>query len=272
VPSQQPTLIAQISDLHIKRPGERVAGRVDTAAALQRCIAELNRLRPRPALVVISGDICDTPSAEEYDHARRLLEALEIPFVLTAGNHDDRAQLRAAFPQADAAGTDAINLVRSVGELDVVIADTSVPRAAHGFLEADTLHWLDATLSSAPDRPALLFMHHPPFVAGIAHMDANNLRNAGELGAIAGRHKRLQLIATGHLHRAISTSFAGIQTTVCPAPNHAIALDLEDRLPLSFQIEPPAFHLHVHFADAGFGTVVTHLIPIGDFDGPHPFR
>jgi 3',5'-cyclic AMP phosphodiesterase CpdA len=266
-----PTLIAQISDLHIKRPGGRVAGRVDTAMALRRCVAELNRLTRRPALVVISGDICDTPNADEYDHAHQLLDALEIPYVLTAGNHDDRAQLRAAFPQTGVADTDAINLIRSVGDVDVVIADTSVPRAAHGLLDVATLRWLDATLASTPDRPALLFLHHPPFGAGIAHMDANHLRNAGDLGALAERHGRLRLIAAGHLHRAISTSFAGIQTTVCPAPNHAIALDLEDRLPLSFKIEPPAFHLHAHFSDMGFGRVVTHLIPIGDFDGPHPF-
>ena len=46
-----PTLIAQISDLHIKRPGALAYGQVDTAAALTRCVAALNRFRPRPELV-----------------------------------------------------------------------------------------------------------------------------------------------------------------------------------------------------------------------------
>jgi 3',5'-cyclic AMP phosphodiesterase CpdA len=265
-------LIAQISDLHIKRPGELVAGRVDTTAALRKCIVELNRLSPRPDLVVISGDLCDTPHPDEYRHLRGLLAALEIPFVATAGNHDNRQQLRAALPQTDMAGASAINLARSIGGIDVLLADTSVPGAPHGFLEPETIQWLDATLSAPSDRPALLFIHHPPFVAGIVKMDANNLRNMDALAALAARHKRLRLIATGHLHRAISTSFAGVQTTVCPAPNHAIALDIEDRLPLSFRIEPPAFHLHVHWPDQNLGRVVTHLIPIGDFQGPYPFR
>ena len=93
-----PTLIAQISDLHIKRPGELAYGRVDTAAALSRCVRELNRFTPRPELVVISGDLADTPTKEEYDHLKTLLAPLEIPFVAIPGNHDERTLLRAALP------------------------------------------------------------------------------------------------------------------------------------------------------------------------------
>ena len=58
----KPILIAQISDLHIKAPGQLAYGKVDTAAALQRCIETLNAFEPRPDLVVISGDLVDTPT------------------------------------------------------------------------------------------------------------------------------------------------------------------------------------------------------------------
>jgi Icc protein len=36
-------------------------------------------------------------------------------------------------------------------------------------------------------------------------------------------------------------------------------------------VEPPAFHLHTWFPGEGFGNLVTHQVPIGEFDGPHPF-
>lgn len=72
----KPILIAQISDLHIKAPAELAYGKVDTAAALIRCVAALNALAPRPHLVVISGDLVDSPSAEEYAHLERLLAPL----------------------------------------------------------------------------------------------------------------------------------------------------------------------------------------------------
>ncbi len=267
-----PTLIAQISDLHIKRPGELAYRHVDTAAALSRCVDELNRFSPRPDLIVISGDLADTPAKEEYDHLKTLLAPLEIPFVAIPGNHDDRGWMRAALPEQPYVQPDgALNLATSVGDLDIVLLDSSVPGASHGLLDADTLRWLDTMLGAAPKRPALLFLHHPPFVTGIGHMDVQNLRNAADLAAVLRRHKRTRLIAAGHVHRSVLTMFAGVAAAICPAPNHAVALDLDARMPPSFKIEPPAFHLHVWFPDKDFGNVVTHLVPIGDFDGPHPF-
>ena len=65
--------IAQISDLHIKPPGSLAYGRVDTAKALERCIATLNEFDPAPDFVVISGDLADTPTAEEYQYLLSLI-------------------------------------------------------------------------------------------------------------------------------------------------------------------------------------------------------
>jgi 3',5'-cyclic-AMP phosphodiesterase len=268
----KPVLIAQISDLHIKPPGSLAYGRVDTASALERCVAALNAFRPRPDLAVISGDLADTPMAEEYEHLKRLLARLELPFVGIPGNHDSRELMRAAFPDADYAfASGSLNQRVAVGGLDLVLLDSSVAGKPHGELDAATLQWLDATLASSPDRPALLSLHHPPFATGIWHMDRQNLLNAGELATVVKRHPRVQLIACGHVHRATLAMFAGIPSTICPAPNHAVDLDLAQLREPSFKVEPPAFHLHSWFPGERFGSVVTHQVPIGDFDGPHPF-
>jgi 3',5'-cyclic-AMP phosphodiesterase len=270
--SARPILIAQISDLHIKRPGEIAYGRVDTAAALTRCVEALNRFVPQPDLVVISGDLVDTPAVSAYGHLKRLLAPLRIPVAAVPGNHDGRGMLRDVWPDHPYAPSGgALNSARSVGDLDVLLIDSSVPGAPYGMLDGDTLAWLDATLGASATRPALLFLHHPPFTTGIGHMDAQNLRNASDLAAILGKHKRARLVAAGHIHRSTLTTFAGIAATICPAPNHAVALDLDGHLPSSFVVEPPAFHLHAWFSGENFGRVVTHWVPIGDFDGPHPF-
>jgi len=268
----KPVRIAQISDLHIKPPGSLAYGRVDTAKALERCVTALNQFRPRPDLVVISGDLADTPTADEYEHLKRLLDGLELPFVGIPGNHDSRELMRAAFPQAAYAfPSGPLNQSVATGGLDLVLLDSNVHAKPHGELDAATLRWLDATLASSPDRPALVFLHHPPFKTGIWHMDRQNLLNASEFASIVRRHPRVQLIAAGHVHRATFTMFAGAPATICPAPNHAVDLDLAELREPSFKVEPPAFHLHSWFPGEGFGSVVTHQIPIGDFDGPHPF-
>jgi 3',5'-cyclic AMP phosphodiesterase CpdA len=270
--SPQRVLIAQISDLHIKPAGMRAYRRVDTAAALARCIKELNRFTPRPDLVVISGDLVDAPSQSAYKHLVQLLSALEIPFAAVPGNHDDRDLMRAALPDGYVRQSGALNSLRAVGDVDVLLIDSVTPGHDYGTLERETLAWLETVLAAAPARPALLFLHHPPFATGIEHMDVQNLRNAGELAAIVQRHRRARLVAAGHVHRAVLTSFAGASATICPVPNHAVALDLDARLPPSFTIEPPAFHLHVWSPGETFGSVVTHCVPIGDFDGPHRFH
>jgi 3',5'-cyclic AMP phosphodiesterase CpdA len=264
-------LIAQISDLHVKPRGVLAYRRVDTAAALVRCVKELNRFAPRPDLVVISGDLVDRPSTEAYDHLVGLLTPLDLPLAAIPGNHDDRNLMRAALPQPYASPRGAMHSVREIGGVDVVLIDSVTPGENYGTLDADGLAWLETALSASTTRPALLFLHHPPFATGIVHMDVQNLRNSGDLAAILGRHRRARLVAAGHVHRATLTSFAGIAATICPAPNHAVALDLEARLAPSFTIEPPAFHLHIWSAGENFGTVVTHWVPIGDFDGPYLF-
>jgi 3',5'-cyclic-AMP phosphodiesterase len=268
----KPIRIAQISDLHIKPPGALAYGRVDTAKALERCVAALNEFTPMPDFVVISGDLADTPTPEEYEHLKRLLVPLKLPLAGIPGNHDSRDMMRAAFPESPYAfSSGPLNQKIEAGGLDLLLLDSSVAGKPHGELEASTLHWLDATLASHADRPALLFLHHPPLIAGIWHMDRQNLRNAEKLTPVIRRHPRVRLIATGHVHRATLTMFAGVLTTICPAPNHAVDLDLDHLREPSFKVEPPAFHLHCWFPGEAFGRVVTHQVPIGQFDGPHPF-
>jgi 3',5'-cyclic-AMP phosphodiesterase len=268
-----PITIAQISDLHIKRPGELAYRKVDTAAALARCVGQLNALQPPPAMVVASGDLVDRGLPEEYAHLQRLLAPLVLPLAVVPGNHDARAPLRAAFPEqpyGDPSG--ALNLSVALERLDLLLLDSSVPGEPHGLLDAATLTWLEQALARSTDRPALVFLHHPPFATGIAHMDRQALRNPDDLAAIIGRHRRTRLIAAGHVHRAVLTLFAGVPATICPVPNHAVDLDLTEARVPSLRIEPPGFHLHVWLERAGDqGQLVTHFVPIGDFPGPYPF-
>jgi 3',5'-cyclic AMP phosphodiesterase CpdA len=265
-----PCIIAQITDLHIKRPGELAYGKVDTAAAALRLVDTLNRLRPAPDLIVVTGDLVDGGAREEYAHLRELLRSLAPPLAVTAGNHDDRREMLSAFPEQPFAPGGALNQIRRVGPVDAILLDSSVAGQSAGFLEEGTLAWLEGALAQGgPDRPALVFLHHPPFNTGIWHMDRQPLGNPEALAAVLGRHPSVQLVAAGHVHRAVFTRFAGAPASICPAPSHAVALDLDKALAPSFRIEPPAFHLHV-WSDTD-GALVTHHVPVGAFEGPHPF-
>ena len=90
-------LVAQISDTHIKLPGQLAYGRVGTAAMLQRCVADVCGLDPQPDLIVMSGDLVDSGHPGEYAWLKTLIAPLRQPVIVVPGNHDERETMRAAF-------------------------------------------------------------------------------------------------------------------------------------------------------------------------------
>lgn len=184
----KPFLIAQVTDTHIKAGGRKAyGGRVDTHGALARCVRHLNSLDPHPDVVLLTGDLVDMGRPDEYASLRELLDRLDAPYFVVPGNHDERGALRAAFadhrylPQEG----EFLHYCMDDHPLRLVGLDSTVPGEPGGLMCDARLAWLDATLGN-PGRPTLLFMHHPPFVTGIAHMDVQRCANADRLGA-AGR-------------------------------------------------------------------------------------
>jgi 3',5'-cyclic AMP phosphodiesterase CpdA len=150
----------------------------------------------------------------------------------------------------------------------LIALDTVVPGQPGGLMCAERLAWLDARLTEAPDRPTLIVMHHPPFRTGIGHMDAMGLANAEAMREVVGRHRQVEAVVAGHLHRPIQTRWAGTIATTAPSTAHQVALDLRPDGPPQFVMEPPACQLHVWTPGCG---LVSHTSYIGVFDGPHPF-
>ena len=262
-------LIAQISDTHIRPKGVLAMGRVDTAGYLARAVAHINALRPAPDLVLVTGDLVDAGMAEEYAHLRDLLAPLAVPVHLIPGNHDLRAPLRAAFADHRYLQDGAfVQYVIDNGPLRLIALDTLTPGQPHGELCAQRLDWLEARLAES-DRPAILFMHHPPFDCGMKEFDDCRLNVGTErLATIVLRHPNVERILCGHVHRPIQVRFAGTIASVAPSTAHQATLDLRPDGPLMFSMEPPAVALHQWREGTG---LVTHLSYIGDYDGPYPF-
>jgi len=262
-------LIAHISDLHIRRPGELAYRRVDTAAYLQRCVAHLLALRPQPDLVVATGDLADSGRPEEYEHLAGILARLPMPLYLIPGNHDDRGALRSAFPQHlylhD--GEEFIQYTAPAGPLQLVALDTVLPGEGGGLLCRKRLRWLEDQLTVYRHTPVVILMHHPPFVTGIEFMDSVGLRTEYPLEPIIRRHPSVERILCGHLHRTIVARFGGTLAVTCPSPAHQVALELLPGGPASFVMEPPGYMLH-RWNDQRF---VTFGVAVGEFDGPYPF-
>jgi Icc protein len=277
-------LVAQITDTHILAQGKLYHAprrafptnaasdwsHIDTAACLERAIRELDALKPRPDVIVVTGDLTDHGGDEEYANLRTILGTAAVPVFVIPGNHDSRDNLRAAFLGDGYLPREGfLHYVVEGYPLRIVALDTNVPGHHHGELCTERLHWLDRALAAEPHRPTLVMMHHPPFPTGIAHMDCHALDNPREFTRVVHHHPQVERILCGHLHRAIDHRFAGTIAGTCPSTAHQLVLDITPGAPAEFNFEPPGYQLHYWRDDVG---LVSHTAVFGDWPGPYPFR
>ena len=265
------TILAQVTDLHIRQPGKLAYGRLDTAPYLRRAVDAIAGLRQKPDAIVLTGDLTDFGRAEEYAHLAQLLDPLDVPFYLLPGNHDDREQMRRSFPSHAYLGTSgALQYSVKIGDLRLVTLDTVLAGQSDGALPPERLAWLDAELAQDEATPTVIAMHHPPFRTMIGHMDRLGLlQGAEQLEAIVAKHGNVERVICGHLHRTILRRFGGTIASTCPSPAHQVSLDLSEQAPSQWELEPPQFHLHAWNERDG---LVTHVASIGDHEGPFPFH
>lgn len=265
-------LIAQISDLHIRAPGDLAYGRVDTGALLAKVVAALGALEPGPDLLIASGDLVDRGTAAEYAHLRDLLAPLRLRLLLVPGNHDERGALRAAFPEHRYLRDGGAFTHTTVEDLEVrlVVLDTVSPGRTEGSLDGGRLDWLAARLAEQPGRPTVIVMHHPPVDTGLPLMDRLGLDrpDAERLAGIVARWPNVERIVCGHVHRPIHARFAGTVVSTCPSTGHQMHLEFRSTVPAGYIMEPPGYLLHLWRKGTG---LVTHTAVVGAFDGPHPF-
>ncbi len=263
-------LIAQLSDPHVCGEKELYKGLVDSNAMLAAAVRHLNTLSPEPDVVILTGDVTEHGTSEEYAHSRKLLLEIRQPLIVIPGNHDQREEFRAGFADMDylpKAGPMHF-AVSDLGAVRIVALDVTVPGAHHGDIEDKEIAWLESCLAEEPDRPTIFMLHQPPFLSGIPYLDQYRCFGAERLEGLLQNHQNVELIVCGHVHRFMMRRFAGTLICTAPSTTTSIALRLEaDAEPASY-VEPPALLLHNWSSDAG---LMTHMVPIGKFPGPYDF-
>jgi 3',5'-cyclic AMP phosphodiesterase CpdA len=243
-------LIAQISDTHILAESSDRPETGPRADDLRRCVADINRLDPAPDLVIHTGDTVQTGSPSDYRHLRKLLAPLRMPVRLVPGNRDERANFRAAFQPA---ATDGEFLHYAIDEFPVrlVALDSIDPAHNQGVYCAARQRWLEACLSAAPDRPTILFIHHPPFDVGPRYIDGyRDPAHRAALTAIVARHRQVRRLLCGHCHRSSQQIWANAPATTMPS----VARDVREGIAVPRLASTPLYQLHMVSDD---GTVTT---------------
>ena len=127
--------------------------------------------------------------------------------------------------------------------------DTSRPGQDGGRVEDQDIARLDAVLATEPGTPTVLAMHHPPVPTGVRSLDAIGLpaRDRDAVAALLLRHPQVQVVACGHVHRAMATTLGGAAVVIAPGVSSQLRLDLrpEDGPQIEMTAEPAGLMVHV---------------------------
>ena len=210
-PAPTATLV-QLTDLHLVAEDDPLPGGVDTAAVLEAALRAVEESTLAPAAIVLTGDLTENGRPAQYRRLRAIVEPaaqrIGAPLVHAAGNHDDRAALREHLLGEPPSAGPLDHVVR-LGDLRIVVLDSTVPGHPHGALRPEQLAWLRAELAAPAPAGTVLALHHPPLPSA-APLAASIplLRRADLAEAVAGSDVRVVL--AGHTHVVSAGTLAGV--------------------------------------------------------------
>lgn len=242
-------IIAQLSDIHANG-SQRQLDRLD---AVLRWLAPL-----QPDLIIVSGDLSEVHADDGYGAVKARLQRLGAPVHVVPGNVDDREAMRRVFGAGHGWGSEGqLNGVTTLGsEMRAIGLDVTVTGEHYGDVRP-SLDWLRRELNSG-GAPALIFQHQHPFLCGIDGKDRMICHGGDELAKVIEEAGDAVLgLTCGHVHRAMTTVFAGRPATMCPSVAGANRLKLDGKEPEI--VDPPGLMLH-HFKD---GRLVSHTVMVG---------
>ena len=244
-------LLAQISDTHILSTESDQPAASLRADCLRQCVADINQ--QKPDAVILTGDTVQHGQPDEYARLRDLLTPLQAPLYMVPGNRDDKNQLRAAFSDHAYVPATGDFLHYAIEDYDVRLVglDSTLAGERKGRFCEERQAWLEATLSAQPERPTLLFIHHPPFDVGEHYVGGYRVpEEAAALAKIVGRHPQVIGLLCGHVHWPVSCEWAGTQASIMPS----VAVDVRKGVDEEESGGRPIYMLHDLSAAGGLAS------------------
>lgn len=168
--------VLHISDIHYRsayqntNPYEEMLSHMDSSfERLKTVITDVMAVSSID-LIVISGDICDEGSANDYALIRKYFDSLSVPVFVTIGNHD----IRPAFYEGwlkEKKDKSYLTMMKT-GEITWISFDNSLHGKPCGYVDEIRLEWLKKQLEK--NTNCIVIMHHQfPDLPGIPGMEGS---------------------------------------------------------------------------------------------------
>ena len=246
-------IIAQISDTHLDPDDPKVFSRIKD---LERCVSDINSIKPLPDVVIHTGDIVHNGTSKKYREALRILGRLSCPLYVSAGNRDDRVEIRSYFPQERYLLPDTSFFQYTVEKFAVrlIAIDTISETSNMGNFCEVRAESLRRALEEDCSKPTVIFMHHPPFTIKESRfpMQYETQDAISLLGRVLDGQKQVVRIFCGHSHRDATGTISGVPVSCVPS----VAIDVRlGAFSESFNSNP-LYQIHKYDERLGFLTEI----------------
>lgn len=223
-----------LTDIHMKPEGQTIIG-LDPFENFRRGLNHALQHHPDAERVILMGDLTNSGTPEEYARVAEVIKECPLPVSLMCGNHDQRDNLVAAFPDTPLDANGFVQDAFVYGNTRVLITDTQfgppfVSYAHLGQYCAKRFGWLADQLAQAKfaNQTVALFAHHPPMKVGFSGMDQIRMRDGAKMAeTLETAGVRVHFLC-GHVHRTISGSWQDHSFTVFKSTCHQMPLALEN--------------------------------------------
>jgi Icc protein len=227
-----PLNVVQITDTHLFEDVPHTLKGCVTAETLARVLQQVQSLKPQPNLLLLTGDLSQDETPASYGNLRDLLDPLQIPAYWIPGNHDHLSTMEDLLK----GGVFFPDKTIQAGGWQIILLNSQVLGQTAGQLSQSSLAELDQHLSSYPELPTLIALHHPPCQIASPWMDELGLQNSADLYAVIDRHPQVRLVIFGHIHQEFSTirhqvTYLGCPSTCIQFTPFSTSIELDDKSP-----------------------------------------
>ena len=196
-----PVKFAFLTDVHLCEGSPRIDN-------LRRCIADINA-QPDIQFTVFGGDITEFGADAEIALAKGLIDALERPYWIVAGNHDAKWSESGCNTFARVFGYEQFEF--EAGGIKFLGCNSGPNmRMAPALLPHESLVWLDSIMTATPkEQPVIFVNHYPQDTSILNYFQVMNTLKKGNI----------QLLIGGHWHRNTILNYEGVPGILGRSPD-----------------------------------------------------
>lgn len=197
-----------MSDPHFQNEG--TIGGLDPRARLSAAIDHANTHHADADFAILSGDLVGDDIDDDYTALAGYLARSNLRIHPMMGNNDERKGFRSRLALPRNTMPDFVQYAIHAAAGTVVCLDTHKTGSPAGQICDVRKDWLDNLLDRTRDKPAYIFMHHPPMALGLPKQDEIMLEDSDAFLDQICRHANVKHLFMGHVHRPTCGTIRGV--------------------------------------------------------------